>query len=193
MSTSRFKNWKQLWNDRSKLIYYTFSCKVNSPSPSKTTANMTTSHVVRSLSARMWRPLCLGLASSLLMTEFSEKKYDASRIWENCFVFLSNWMVTPWWFMTLVTLATRNTVLLSTTGNVDRQPPSAVLDFAYIFSERELTFTLAICYRPSVCLSSVVCNVRAPYTGGSNFRQYPLTSTENFTEIVPGEPLRWGS
>jgi len=74
-----------------------------------------------------------------------------------------------------------------------------------IFSERELTF--AICCRPSVCLSSVclssvVCNVRAPYTGGSNFRQYfygirylghPLTSSENFAEIVPGEPLRRGS
>ena len=48
---------------------------------------------------------------------------------------------------------------------------------------------------------SVVCNVRVPYSGGSNFRQYfygirypahPLTSTENFTEIVPGEPLRLG-
>jgi len=41
-----------------------------------------------------------------------------------------------------------------------------------IFSERELTFTFtfAICRRPSVCLSvvclsSVVCNVRAPYSG----------------------------
>jgi len=45
-----------------------------------------------------------------------------------------------------------------------------------VFSERELTFTFAIWYRPSVCLSSiclsVVCNVRAPYSGGSNFRQY---------------------
>jgi len=48
---------------------------------------------------------------------------------------------------------------------------------------------------------SVVYNVRAPYSGGSNFRQYfygirylgyPLISTENFTEIVPGEPLRRG-
>ena len=46
---------------------------------------------------------------------------------------------------------------------------------------------------------SVVCNVRAPYSGGSNFRQYfygiwyighPMTSTANVTEIVPGEPLR---
>jgi len=49
---------------------------------------------------------------------------------------------------------------------------------------------------------SVICNVCAPYSGSSNFRQYfydirypdhPLTSTENFTEIVPGEPLRRGS
>jgi len=41
-----------------------------------------------------------------------------------------------------------------------------------IISERELTFTFAICYRLSVCRLSVVCNVRAPYSGGSNFRQY---------------------
>ena len=47
---------------------------------------------------------------------------------------------------------------------------------------------------PVVCLS-VVGNARAPYSGGCNFRQYfygiwylghPLTSTINFTEIVPG-------
>ena len=56
--------------------------------------------------------------------------------------------------------------------------------------------------RLSVCRLSVVGNTRAPYSGGSNFRQYfygiwypshPLTSTENFTEIVSGEPLRRGS
>ena len=44
--------------------------------------------------------------------------------------------------------------------------------------------------------SFVVCNVRAPYSGGSNFWQYfysirylghPLISTENFTEIVSGD------
>jgi len=49
---------------------------------------------------------------------------------------------------------------------------------------------------------SVVCNVRAPYSGGSNFRQFfygvghlghPLTRTENFMEILPGEPLCQGS
>jgi len=53
-----------------------------------------------------------------------------------------------------------------------------------------------------VRLSSVVCNARAPYSGGSNFRQYfygirylghPLTSAENLTEVIPGEPLRRGS
>jgi len=53
-----------------------------------------------------------------------------------------------------------------------------------------------------VCRLSVVCNIHAPYSGGSNFPQYfygirylghPLTSTENFTEIVPGEPLCHGS
>ena len=76
---------------------------------------------------------------------------------------------------------------------------------SFVFSGRELTFTFAISYRPSVCRLSVclsVCNVRAPYSGGSNFRQcfygigyigHPLTSTENFTEIVPGEPLCQGS
>jgi len=61
--------------------------------------------------------------------------------------------------------------------------------------------------RPSVvcrpvCRLFVVCNVRAPYPGDCNFRQYfcgirylghPLTFTENFTDIVPGEPLRRGS
>jgi len=44
-----------------------------------------------------------------------------------------------------------------------------------------------------------VCNARVPYSGGSNLPQYfygtrylghPLTSTENFTEIVPVEPYR---
>jgi len=76
----------------------------------------------------------------------------------------------------------------------------------YVIVSHFLANVNSIYYRPSVCLSSVclsvVCNVRAPYSGGSNFRTYfyginylghPLTSTENFTEIVPGEPLRRGS
>ena len=47
----------------------------------------------------------------------------------------------------------------------------------------------------SVCLSYVVCHVGAPYLGGWTFPQYffsavyaghPLTSVQNFTEIVLG-------
>jgi len=53
--------------------------------------------------------------------------------------------------------------------------------------------------RPSVVSRlSVVCNVRAPYSGGCNFYGiwylgHPLTPTENFMEIVPGENIRRGS
>jgi len=62
-------------------------------------------------------------------------------------------------------------------------------------------FMFAICRRPSACLSSVVCNVRAPYSGYWNFRQcfyavwylgHLWAFHKNFTEIVPGEPLRRG-
>ena len=65
----------------------------------------------------------------------------------------------------------------------------------------ELKFTFAICYRPSVRLS--VCCLLRSFTLLSwlKFRQcfvavwylsHPLTSIENFTEILQGEPLRWG-
>ena len=70
--------------------------------------------------------------------------------------------------------------------------------------EFRFTFTFAICYRPSISLSSV-CRLssvtRAPYSDGCEFRQYfygvwypghPLRCTENYMEIVPGEPLRRG-
>ena len=80
------------------------------------------------------------------------------------------------------------------------------LCFSCVFSERELKFMFAIGYRPSVCRLSVclssVCNVRAPYSGDWNFRQYfyamwylghPWPLYKNFTEIVSGEPLRRGS
>ena len=52
--------------------------------------------------------------------------------------------------------------------------------------------------RPSVICLSVIGNARAPYSGVSNFPQYfygiwyiahPMTYTENFTKIIPGEPL----
>jgi len=56
--------------------------------------------------------------------------------------------------------------------------------------------SFAICRRPFVCLSSVVCNVRAPYSADWNFRQcfYAIWHLghlwpfgKNFTEIVPGD------
>jgi len=47
-------------------------------------------------------------------------------------------------------------------------------DLFLVFSGRELTFTFAICYRRSVCLS-VVCDVSAPYSAGWNFRQFFFT------------------
>jgi len=65
---------------------------------------------------------------------------------------------------------------------------------ATVFSVHDSLYAIA---RPSV-----VCNAYAafyaPYSGGSNFYGiwylgHPLTSTENFTEIVPGEPLCRGS
>jgi len=79
----------------------------------------------------------------------------------------------------------------------------AIHIYLIVFSERTL---YAIARPPVVCLSvvclSVICNVRAHYSGGSNFQQFfygvghpghPLTCTENFMEIVPWEPLHWGS
>jgi len=63
-----------------------------------------------------------------------------------------------------------------------------------------VTFGFFAIANPSVCRLSV-CNIGAPYSGGLIFRQYffaavyvghPLTSVQNFTEIVLGEPLRRG-
>ena len=57
---------------------------------------------------------------------------------------------------------------------------------------------LSLCL--SVCLSSI-CNVSSPYSACWNYRQFffavwylghPLTFTENFTEIVPGNPAVGG-
>ena len=60
-------------------------------------------------------------------------------------------------------------------------------------------FTFAICCRPSVCLSSVtlvrptqVVQIVGNIFYGIWYLGHPLTSTENFMEIVPGEPLRRG-
>jgi len=83
--------------------------------------------------------------------------------------------------------------ILSVLANVNSRSRSL-----YAISRPSVVCRLSVCL--SACLS--VCNIRAPYSGGSNFRQYfygigylghPLTSTENFTEIVPWEHLRRGT
>ena len=49
------------------------------------------------------------------------------------------------------------------------QTPCYLLIGSLVFSERELKFMFAM---SSAVRLSVVCNVRAPYSGDSNFRQY---------------------
>ena len=57
-----------------------------------------------------------------------------------------------------------------------------------------LTFTFAICYRPSVCRLQRSCALRRFKFSAIFLRHYvpwlPLKSNENFTDIVRGEPLR---
>jgi len=89
-------------------------------------------------------------------------------------------------------------------GFSDRAPgPGEERTFEQMTVEFVIVFFVFFRYMLSpVRLSSVVCNACAPYSGGSDFQQYfygigylghPLTSTENFMEIVPGELLRRGS
>ena len=75
-----------------------------------------------------------------------------------------------------------------------------IIIIMFVYYPNVTTLRSGLCYRKSVCLS-VVCNAGAPYSGGRRFRQYffiavylsrPLTSVQNFTDIVPGEPLRRG-
>jgi len=65
-----------------------------------------------------------------------------------------------------------------------------------------MSFLANVNYVLSPVRLSSVCNVRAPYSAGCNFPQcfnvvwylgHSLTFTGNFTEIVSGEPLRYGS
>jgi len=83
--------------------------------------------------------------------------------------------------------------------------PVGEVEFGYDQSLRPKFLTnVNSCSRSqfAVARPSVVCNVREPYSGGLNFRQYfdgirylghPLTSSKNFTMIVPGEHVRRGS
>ena len=72
--------------------------------------------------------------------------------------------------------------------------------FWFLANVNSSSGSLYVVVRPSVvCRLSVVCNVRAPYSGDWNLRKcfyaiwylgHPWPFCKNFTEIVPGEPLR---
>ena len=80
-----------------------------------------------------------------------------------------------------------------------RTQPSAGKVVWIIFTERERRYMLSSVRLSVVCLSSVVCNVRAPFSGDWNFRQcftpfgtlaiFDL-SINFFTKIASEEPLR---
>ena len=73
---------------------------------------------------------------------------------------------------------------------------SAALETGFDSFERELAFTFAICYHPSVCRLSSVTFVRptqAVQIFGNISTALGTLAIENFMDIVPGEPLRRGS
>jgi len=68
-----------------------------------------------------------------------------------------------------------------------------------LFTDSQLLLANVHVRHNAITRPSVVWNARAPYSNGCNFPQYfydiwylghPLTSTENFMDSVPGEPLR---
>jgi len=98
------------------------------------------------------------------------------------------------WAAITLGIGPNSTICISLLANVNSRPRS-------LFAVARPSLQSSVC-RLSVVCRSVVCNAGAPYSGGSNFRQYfygvrylghPLTYIKNFTEIVPGEPLRRGS
>ena len=79
---------------------------------------------------------------------------------------------------------------------------SSFLFYLFIFTRTWVRYVRVFAVaNPSVCRLSSVCNIGAPYSGGWTFRHnfftavyagHPLTSVQNFTEVVLGEPFRRG-
>ena len=122
-------------------------------------------------------------------------------------VALIPWPVLHLWFGHSL-VQTINTILHNCTG-FSLLVSLYVYEYVYVFKkvvrftvlpERDyVTFgsLLSQFLTSSVCLS-VVCNVGAPYSDGWTFRRnfftavyagHPLTSVQNFTEVVPGLSL----
>ena len=96
---------------------------------------------------------------------------------------------------------------LQTFNTVCPEKETKMFFYHFLANVNSSSCSLFVIVRPSVCrlsvvcLSSVVCNVGAPYSGDWNFQQcfyamwylgHPWPLYKNFTEIVPGEPLRRG-
>ena len=87
----------------------------------------------------------------------------------------------------------------SLSSNIPTPIPSILCAHKLISLLTAAVFSANFRYMLSPVRLPVVCNAHAPYSGGCNFREYfygiwypghPLTSMENFTEIIPVEPLR---
>ena len=129
-----------------------------------------------------WTPFCIittwGVGQFVLKTVFAEQKNFVGRLGGHgpLVPWIRRWS-DKWW---LVTSKVVNVHACQFTSGLARD----YVPFGSLLSQIRL---------------SVVCNVGAPYSEDWTFRQYffatvyaghPLTSVQNFTEIVPGEPLR---
>ena len=93
------------------------------------------------------------------------------------------------------------TVACRLTACTPGSAPGPTLGIEYGKSLPFIFYHVHVRYMVSPVRLSSVCNACTHYSAGSNFLQYfyaipclghPLISTENFTEIVPGEPILWG-
>jgi len=128
---------------------------------------------------RYWKQQCIddaiGLAIYVIWTHWSRDcmlpgDVAASRYQHNMTVSSVAGVVDvqcQWRCTCIVYVSTIHGTLAGDTAVISQQTLRFSTLAYLIFSERELTYAC----RPSVCRLSV-CNVRAPYSGGSNFPQY---------------------
>ena len=118
------------------------------------------------------------------------------------FNYIANAAMLPLFFCVFCMYLCRSTFAYFSRSTTYRHSFISYTTHAFLANHVHVRYMLSPVRLSSVCRLSDVCNVRAPYSGGSNFRQYfygvryhghPLIPTENLTEIVPGEPLRRGS
>jgi len=126
----------------------------------------------------------MGVGAGLCMCDVVIKKFISHHLLMS-FLFISVWKLLP----------------AGLPAAQAQWPVFNLLSGRFLANVNSCSSSLYAITRPSVVCLLSVCNARAPYSAGWNFRQYfygvwylghPLTSTENFTKIVPGEPHRQG-